>query len=233
MPDLVCPLCGSKSFEDYRNVPRIRCRSCKSNERDRVNKLFLDRYVTLEAGQRVLHFAPELQLAKHIVGIVGNGYDAVDIDPERYAGKLGHPVRRFDLCAEAKDLVSDSYDLVLHNHVMEHVPCNFTVVLQHLHRAVKPGGTHLFSIPILPGYYAEDLDPELSEMSRTARFSQSDHVRRFGKVDFERTVGPIFGLTSSYSLAEFFPAEVLRSANIRESQWACSGSSVFCLRKSS
>ena len=228
---LRCPLCGSSIFEDYRNVPLARCRSCKSNERTRVTKLFLERYIKLQPGQKVLHFAPEVNLGKQIASAVGTGYEAADIAPERYEGKLLRPVRRFDLCLDAKDLQSDLYDLVLHNHVMEHVPCNVTVVLQHLHRAAKPGGVHLFSIPILTGHFAEDLNPALTEADRVGRFGQCDHMRRFGRADFDITVGAIFGLTAAYSLTDFFSEADLRQANIRKSQWTCSGSSVFYVRK--
>jgi phosphoglycolate phosphatase len=229
--DMVCPICRSGSFEDYRNVPNTRCRSCKSNERTRVAKLFLDRHVRLRPGQKVLHFAPEPQLGKQIVAIVGAGYEAADIDPGRYTDKLGYRVQQLDLCTDAKALPSDFYDLILHNHVMEHVPCNVTLVLQNLHRAVKPGGAHMFSIPVLAGHSAEDLDPALTEAERTARFSQRDHIRRFGRADFDLTVGAVFGLTASYSLTDFFSEADLRKSNIRESQWVCSGSSVFYLRK--
>jgi SAM-dependent methyltransferase len=224
-------VCDHTKFEDYRGVPNGRCRSCKSNERTRVAKLFLDRHVMLQAGQRVLHLAPEQQLARYIVGIVGAGYEAADIDPDRYAGDPQYLIRRFDLCDHSSELPSNHYDLVMHNHVLEHVPCNYTLVLQNLHRAVKPGGVHMFSVPILAGYFAEDLDPALSEHERTRRFGQSDHLRRFGRVDFNKTLGSVFRLNSSYSLADFFPDSDLRRANIRETQWSCSGSSIFYLRK--
>jgi phosphoglycolate phosphatase len=226
----VCPICGSNAFEEHRNVPNIRCRSCGSHERTRAAKLFLDHYVKLQPGQYVLHLAPEAPLGRHIAALVGDSYEAADILPERYARGLGHPVSKLDLCADARKLPSEYYDLVLHNHVIEHVPCNYTLVLQHLHRAVKPGGVHLFSIPISSGYFAEDLNPSLTKADRTARFTQDDHMRRFGRGDFEATVGAIFGLTAAYTLVDFFSKHDLRKANIRQSQWTCSGSSVFYLR---
>jgi predicted SAM-dependent methyltransferase len=224
-------VCDRSEFEDYRGVSRGRCRSCRSNERTRVAKLFLDRHVALRAGQRVLHLAPERQLAGYIFGIVGGGYESADMDPDRYAGDAEYSVRRFDLCADSSELPSNHYDLVMHNHVLEHVPCNYTLVLQDLHRAVKPGGVHMFSVPILAGYFAEDLDPGLSEPERTRKFGQNDHLRRFGRADFEQTLGKVLGLKASYSLADYFPERDLMRANIRRSQWSCSGSSIFYLRK--
>lgn len=231
MTDMVCPLCGSGKFEDFRKAPRSRCVTCGSRERTRVAKMFLDRHVKPQLGMRVLHFAPEPPLGRYLAGLLGDGYTAADIAPERYLDKLGHPVIRFDLCTDAAALPDAAFDLILHNHVMEHLPCNVTCVLQHLHRAIRPGGVHLFSVPISKGFSAEDLDPGMPPAERTDRFGQHDHMRRIGRADFDRSFGPILGIPSTYSLTEHFSEAELRRANIRKRLWNCSGSSVFYLRK--
>jgi phosphoglycolate phosphatase len=163
--------------------------------------------------------------------VVGAGYEAADVDPERYSARVGTSVKRLDLCQDTSKLPSEHYDLVLHNHVLEHVPCNYTWVAQNLHRAVKRGGAHVFSIPISAGYYAEDLDPKLTTDERSARFGQHDHMRRFGRNDFSASFGNLFGMRDPYSLTDFFSEDVLIASNIRKSQWTCSGSSVFYIRK--
>lgn len=78
MSNLACPVSGSTTFEDDRNIPKTRCRPCTSNERTGVINLFPDRYAKPQPGQRVLHGAPEISLGKHITGIDGGGYEAVD-----------------------------------------------------------------------------------------------------------------------------------------------------------
>lgn len=226
-----CPICACTSFVPYRGIPNTRCQRCKSNERTRVVKLFLDQYIHPSPGQTVLHLAPEPELSKYLSNVVGAGYEAADVDPERYSARVGTSVKRLDLCQDTSKLPSGHYDLVLHNHVLEHVPCNVSWVAQNLHRSVKQGGAHVFSIPISAGYYAEDLDPNLTEDERSARFGQRDHMRRFGRHDFSVSFGNLFGMSDSYSLTDFFPENVLVAANIRKSQWTCSGSSVFYIRK--
>jgi phosphoglycolate phosphatase len=76
---------------------------------------------------------------------------------------------------------------------MEHIPCDITSVLWHLHRATKKTGYHIFCVPVLPGYYAEDLG-DLTSEERTKRFGQFDHVRRFGDKDFDKHLGKVFHL---------------------------------------
>lgn len=128
-------------------------------------------------------------------------------------------------------LPSGHYDLVIHNHVLEHVPCNYTLALQHLHRSVKPGGFHLFSVGMERGYFREDLDPALSPDERQARFGQQDHVRVFGTKDFAMTIGAVLGLGNDYTLLRYFTREELLGAQVPEHEWEVSGSNVYMVRK--
>ncbi len=227
-----CPVCNGGRFIVYRNRELGQCESCGANERTRVTALFLEKHIRLGPGQRVLHLAPEKQLAPYFIEKVGAGYEPCDFDPARYQGKIPVPVRRLDLCTDLKALESETYDLVLHNHVMEHVPCNWTLVLQGLQRVVKKGGVHLFSIPILKNrYFAEDLNPALTEAQREERFRQRDHVRMFGKLDFASVVAPIFDLPTDYSLERYFSAEELKQAGIRAALWTVGSTSVFLVKK--
>ena len=113
--------------------------------------MFLQRYVKPRADWKVLHVAPDKQLAPYFTSVCNAGYDPVDLHPRHYANSIGRSVRRLDLCREATSLPDETYDLVIHSHVVEHIPCNVTLVLQHLQRAVKRGGVHLFAIPVLTG----------------------------------------------------------------------------------
>jgi phosphoglycolate phosphatase len=227
-----CPLCGGGIFREYKKRPLAECASCKAKTRIRVAALFLTKVIKLQPGQRVLHFAPEPQIYQLVYPIVGDGYEPCDFDPARYEKRLPIPIRRFDLCSDARDLPSDTYDLVMHNHVLEHVPCNWTLVLQHLQRAVKPGGAQLFSVPIsLNRGYEEDLNPKLSEAERNKRFMQGDHLRRFGRKDFAQTLGAVFDIPDTYSLEHYFTAEELHRAGIWHELWNVSGASAFYVPK--
>ena len=184
----------------------------------------------LQRGMRVLHLAPERAIAGRLAAIFGDGYEPADFDPTGFPDVPG--TRKLDLATDAAALPSGRYDIIIHSHVMEHVRCNVTAVLFHLHRALTPGGKQLCSIPIIrDSYYAEDFSPGLGAEA-TARFGQSDHVRRFGAADIQHTLGMIFRLPPSYDLHEQFDAETLDRFGIHaamRSGW--SPSSVLVLEK--
>jgi len=189
---VTCNVCGSERFEDFRGRKDARCCDCLSLERTRVLKLALDHHKLVQPGMRVLHLAPDAGIGRYIKGLVGEaGYEAYDLRPSIYAEDLN--VRPIDLVTDSAALPSGHYDLVLHMHVMEHIPCNVTAVLWHLHRALKPSGRHVFGVPIMSGHYAENIGP-LSRDDRQSQFGQFDHCRRFGVEDIALSLGMVFQL---------------------------------------
>mgnify|MGYP001794255176 FL=1 len=137
-------------------------------------KLVLDQLKLPRANQRVLHFAPEKGLAQYLQKTVGNGYTAADFDPERYPYV---DTQKIDLVTEAELLPSNHYDLILHSHVLEHVPCGLAPVLFHFHRALKPTGRHIFCIPFSSGNYEECYD-KMTDKEANRRIGQFDHFRK-------------------------------------------------------
>jgi phosphoglycolate phosphatase len=92
---------------------------------------------------------------------------------------------------------------------MEHVRCNVSAVLVHLHRALAPGGHQLCCIPFMRNRHSsEDLAPLTAEEAMQ-RFGQDDHVRVFGALDADATVGMIFRLPPTYDLTATFDTERL------------------------
>jgi phosphoglycolate phosphatase len=166
-------------------------------------------------GSRVLHFAPETSLHGWLRERTGDGYDPVDFDPWRYRHAKA---RKFDLTVDAERLESASYDLIIHSHVMEHIPCNVTAVLFHLHRALKPDGMQVCCIPFLKDRHSEESFEALSPEEATRRFGQHDHLRRFGALDAAQTIGMIFALPD-YDLRDLVPEEDLVRHNIPRYAW--------------
>ena len=156
--------------------------------------------------------------------------EPVDIAPEQYPFAPG--IRAFDLVRDAPALPSQSYDLILHSHVMEHVRGNVTAVLFHLHRALKPDGKQVCCIPVIrERHYAEDLGP-LAPDDAVARFGQDDHVRLFGARDIQATLGMIFALPGHYDLLRDYDADLLARHGIPEIAWSgWSANSVLMLGK--
>ncbi len=224
-----CNLCGGTTFTAQGSRRGVRCTSCHSLERSRLLWMYIEK-LRVTPNARVLHFAPERGIWTHLSKIVApENYHVADIDPARYTFAKG--VRRIDL-TDLDGLPSDHYDLILHSHVMEHVPCNIAYTLYHLHRALRPAGTHLCIIPFLPGHYDECF-AEIGDSERIRRFGQNDHVRRFGTADIDRSLGSVLRFDREYDVTRDFPPQRLQEANIPPYTWrGLTVHTVLHLRKS-
>lgn len=217
MAAMECPICGAGTFHDRGERPHALCGGCHADERSRILWMMLACHDRLRPGLRVLHLAPEPSLHPRFRALFGDGYEPADVDPALYPEVAG--IRKLDLVTDASALPTGAYDLVLHSHVMEHVPCNVTAVLFHLHRALKPDGMQVCCVPIVRRrHYAEDLGP-LSREEATERFGQDDHVRIFGGLGIKRTLGMVFRLPDPYDLRAWFSEEELRHRAIPEAAW--------------
>lgn len=223
-----CNLCGSEEFRDLPGRPNAICEGCHSYERTRILGLMLRKFEALGKDTKILHFAPENGLADYIEDRIGpENYHMRDIDPSRYR----RGVEKFDLCKDIESLPEEYYDIIIHNHVIEHVPCNSTVVLQRLHRALTPAGSHYFSVPIYGDRY-ESAFADIGDDERTRRFGQFDHVRRFGINDLDLTLGMVFALPKANDLTTQFDPKALEDAAIPREVWSgFSGHTVFRMTK--
>lgn len=207
----ICNICGNDAFGDMRSRKGVRCSKCGSLERTRVIKLLLDKHEVPAKGQKMLHFAPERQFASRFRDILAENYHPVDYFPELFPFEK---VEKFDLTVDTENLQSETYDLILHSHVMEHIPCNYTAVLYHLHRALKNDGLHVFCIPVTPDkHYACDFG-QLAPEYALKQYGQEDHVRRFGALDIQKTLGMVFKLSDKYDLEELVDSALLDRHNI-------------------
>lgn len=232
VPELVCPICNGSTFEPFNGRPRARCSTCRGVERNRLMWMVLDRLGGFAPGKRILHFAPELGLARKFVTLSGKDYHPVDLDPDRYKSKIVE-VRRLDLCNNLAAIPDASYDLILHSHVLEHVPCIVGDVLRELDRILAPGGLHFLSVPIRGERTVEDLSRGLSDPERLALFGQEDHFRIFGAADLKVLLSQVWGdgdhLIEPISI---FPRDDLRRAAIPTMAWkGVTGHSIFHYRK--
>lgn len=157
----------------------------------------------------------------------GAGYDPVEIKSR----KAVPGVRKIDPIKDLVEIAPETYDLVIHNHILQEIPGNYTVFLNRLQMILKPGGYHLFSIPLNSGHFMENLDASMTPEQRKENFGREKHLRRFGRADFEQTIGIVFGLTRQYSLLDHLLSEVLLGAGVMESQWKLSSNSVFVVRR--
>lgn len=81
---------------------------------------------------------------------------------------------------------SNDFDVILCNHVLEHVPDDQRA-LKELFRVMKPGGMGIFQIPLDINRKNTFEDKSITDPKKRAKiFGQYDHVRIYGMDYFER-----------------------------------------------
>ena len=126
---------------------------------------------------KVLHFAPEQAFYKLFRNQKNIDYTTTDLFSPLADVKA-------DICN--LPFSDNSYDVILCNHVLEHIPDD-TKAMQELYRVLKPGGMGIFQIP-------QDLKREttfsddsiINQKERAAIFGQYDHVRIYGRDYFDQ-----------------------------------------------
>ena len=78
------------------------------------------------------------------------------------------------------DLPDSSYDVVVANHVLEHVD-DYKTALAEVRRILAPGGFFICSFPMDKSVeFVDEEQGEISPEERIRRFGQNDHKRIFG-----------------------------------------------------
>ena len=90
---------------------------------------------------------------------------------------------------QATGLPDGSYDIIICNHVLEHVD-DFRTAIKEMFRVLTPGGLFICSFPMDPKVDLVDEDPGV----RTAE----ERIRRFGQYDHQR----VFGMEADRFLVE-------------------------------
>lgn len=193
-----CDICGARTRvlfdQGYPNptlyrmqivggVPRRadECPVCRSNSRMRLMMLYLRRYTDIFEGPKdILHMAPERGAVMNLAPIHGERYVCADLEPDRYFDL--HPVRTADLCA--LDFEDQSFDYVICNHVLEHVPDDRKAMSEIL-RVLRPGGVAILQVPIARRLKKTlENEPVASDADRTRVYGQHDHVRLYAEADY-------------------------------------------------
>ena len=89
-----------------------------------------------------------------------------------------------DICNLPFD--DNTYDLILCNHVLEHIPDD-TKAMQELYRVLKPGGMGIFQVPYDTSRATTYSDDTITDpIVRAQIFGQYDHVRIYGRDYFDK-----------------------------------------------
>lgn len=170
----------------------------------------MQRLGALTAGLRVLHLAPEKGIADRLFAMYGNYYHATDIDTAKYKNGA-YPVFPLDCCTDLQKLPTECFDVIIHNHVLEHIPCGIEGVLTEFKRILKPAGWHFFTAPFSGANTRENLEPMAPEQRRR-HFGQEDHLRIFGTEDFPKLLSE-YGFISANTLS-LFSADEFSAASV-------------------
>jgi phosphoglycolate phosphatase len=165
------------------------------------------------AEKPVLHCAPERAIADILLARYGNFYTPADFVPELYSWSK-KPVMKLDLSQVSEYLPPASVYGLVHSHVLEHIPGSLDRIVVSMNRAIASGGFHLFQVPIVSGWYREDMDPNMSGDERTLRFYQDDHLRMFGNQDVEHRLLDLFDGFKKIDLSKHITRERLMDAAI-------------------
>lgn len=150
--DVLCPVCGA--------LPR-----------HRIIAWYLGWHSELIEGKRILYFAPERCMMGWLKERGAASVTTAD---------LFNPA---DLTIDIQDTgqPDESYDVVVCNHVLEHVN-DWRRALSELHRVLVPGGLLVCSFPIDPELQTVYEDASIRDAEeRIKHFGQYDHLRVFGR----------------------------------------------------
>ncbi|MDJ0851498.1 MAG: methyltransferase domain-containing protein [Myxococcota bacterium] len=163
---------------------RARCPRCRSTDRERLllsffrekTRLFRDR-------MEVLHVAPERNLSVLLRDAPNLGYTAGDkFEPRSPSHITREKAEPMDVTSLA--FANESFDVVICNHVLEHVPDDRKAMAEIL-RVLRPGGWALLQVPYSTVLEKTDEDSSVATPEeRELRFGQFDHVRVYALEDY-------------------------------------------------
>lgn len=163
-------------YEDQRE--NVLSPSTLSLERHRLLWLYLKEKTNFfTAPHKLLHFAPEQAFYKRFRNQKNLEYTTTDLNSPLADVKA-------DICNLPFE--ADSFDFILCNHVLEHIPDD-TKAMQELYRILKPGGTAILQIPQDLNRQQTFEDDSITDPKERAKiFGQYDHVRVYGWDYFEK-----------------------------------------------
>ncbi|MDX1279152.1 class I SAM-dependent methyltransferase [Oceanihabitans sediminis] len=152
--------------------------STLSLERHRLLWLYLKRETDFfTANKSVLHFAPEQCFLNRFKKLKNLDYTTTDLESPIADVKA-------DICN--LPFADNSYDVILCNHVLEHIPDD-TKAMQELYRVLKPGGYAILQIPQDLSREKTFEDDSITDKKERAKiFGQYDHVRVYGRDYFDK-----------------------------------------------
>ncbi|GMV62937.1 MAG: hypothetical protein AMXMBFR74_21050 [Parvibaculum sp.] len=168
-----CPVCGYHGI--FLSVGRpsrwdSRCPNCGSRERHRLMQLYLDEHGIDLSTKKILQFGPEKWLMR-----------AMKNNPDYEPADLYAEIAKFRLDITKIDRPDNFFDVVIANHVFEHVDDD-KAAMREMFRVLKPGGYGFFSVPINLSRAETYENPAITDPDeRFVHFGGTDHKRFYGR----------------------------------------------------
>ena len=197
---------GYRKFLPYGYGKTIRdnalCPGTLSLERHRLLWLYLERETYFfKQKLKVLHVAPEQIFYKKFKRFLNWDYTTTD---------LYSPLA--DVVADICDLPfqDNQYDLILCNHVLEHIPKDLKAMAE-LYRVLKKGGTLIAQVPLNDESTKTLEDDSITDpRDRTRFFGQYDHVRLYGQDYYKRLKSVGFSVEEVFLQSQLTTEEIKR-----------------------
>ncbi len=156
------------------------CPVCDSSYRTRAVVALLKSLDINYSNKRILHIAPEKGIYKYLKSKNPKSYICGDISPHKYShfAKV-EPVNLTNI-----PFSSDSFDLIICNHVLEHIPDD-RKAMEEIFRVLSKGGNAILQVPIsnVLTKTLEDTDTD-TPVKRLKKYGQEDHVRVYAFNDY-------------------------------------------------
>ena len=156
----------------------ILCPACLSTARERLIIALLNNKFKI-SGKKVLHFSPEKNIYRFIT--TNNEVTTADIQPLFYKS-IDSNIKAED--ATRLSYADNSFDLVIGNHIMEHISADVKAMAE-IYRVLRPGGRAILQIPYSNTIATTIEEPEINDAQKqSALFGQKDHVRIYQLQDY-------------------------------------------------
>jgi SAM-dependent methyltransferase len=177
-PEIARAINENEVIAGYGN--NVFCPNCMSKNRERLLIAVLQDLVSIK-NTSILLFSPEKNIHTFLKSHAS--VTTVDIEPEFY-----RPVDPTIQFADATNLSfkDESFDVVIANHVLEHIPEDFKA-MQEFYRVLKKGGFAILQVPFSEKILTTKEDPYINNPAEQQRlYGQKDHVRIYSLNDYVR-----------------------------------------------